>query len=170
MKITEIRVKLVDGDPTRQRLRAFCSLTFDNAFVVRDLKVLEGNQGYFVAMPSRKMTFRCPNCRQRNAIGSNYCSQCGVSLAGFDPCANMTDVSISFIRSIRRLATLFTALLSTPTSRKKSSRRGPATSRTTIIFSRSRRGRRRDGFPVLCGASTCTAVCARQTANLTPGK
>ena len=55
MKITEIRVKLVDGDPTRQRLRAFCSLTFDNAFVVRDLKVLEGNQGYFVAMPSRKM-------------------------------------------------------------------------------------------------------------------
>ena len=95
MKITEIRVKLVDGDPTRQRLRAFCSLTFDNAFVVRDLKVLEGNQGYFVAMPSRKMTFRCPNCRQRNAIGSNYCSQCGVSLAGFDPCANMTDVSPS---------------------------------------------------------------------------
>ena len=95
MKITEIRVKLVDGDPTRQRLRAFCSLTFDNAFVIRDLKVLEGNQGYFVAMPSRKMTFRCPNCRQRNAIGSNYCSQCGVSLAGFDPCANMTDMSPS---------------------------------------------------------------------------
>ncbi|MBQ4204646.1 MAG: SpoVG family protein, partial [Thermoguttaceae bacterium] len=95
MKITEIRVKLVDGDPTRQRLRAFCSLTFDNAFVVRDLKVLEGNQGYFVAMPSRKMTFRCPNCRQRNAIGSNYCSQCGMALAGFDPCGNMTDVSPS---------------------------------------------------------------------------
>ncbi|MBQ2849181.1 MAG: SpoVG family protein, partial [Thermoguttaceae bacterium] len=57
MTITEIRIKLIDGDHSRQRLRAFCSITFDAAFVVRDLKILEGNQGYFVAMPSRKLAF-----------------------------------------------------------------------------------------------------------------
>ncbi|MBP5621700.1 MAG: septation protein SpoVG family protein [Thermoguttaceae bacterium] len=81
MRITEIRVKLIEGDVSRQRLRAFCSITFDNAFVVRDLKILEGNQGYFVAMPSRKMSIRCPNCRQKNTVGSNFCSQCGFELA-----------------------------------------------------------------------------------------
>ncbi|MDD3590224.1 MAG: SpoVG family protein [Thermoguttaceae bacterium] len=80
MRITEIRVKLIDGDESRQRLRAFCTLAFDNAFVVRDLKILEGSQGYFVAMPSRKLTIRCPGCRQKNSVGSNYCSQCGCDL------------------------------------------------------------------------------------------
>ncbi len=80
MTITEIRIKLIDGDHSRQRLRAFCSITFDAAFVVRDLKILEGNQGYFVAMPSRKLAFRCPVCRQKNSVGSNFCNHCGNNL------------------------------------------------------------------------------------------
>lgn len=95
MRITEIRIKLIDGDPTRQRLRAFCSITFDNAFVVRDLKILEGNQGYFVAMPSRKLTFRCPNCRQKNTVASNFCTHCGMNLTQVDPYANMVGMSAS---------------------------------------------------------------------------
>lgn len=82
MTITEIRIKLIDGDHSRQRLRAFCSITFDAAFVVRDLKILEGNQGYFIAMPSRKLAFRCPACRQKNSVGSNFCSFCGNDLKG----------------------------------------------------------------------------------------
>lgn len=95
MRITEIRIKLINGDPTRQRLRAFCSITFDNAFVVRDLKILEGNQGYFVAMPSRKLTFRCPICGQKNVVGSNFCFHCGMNLTDVDPYREMASSSLS---------------------------------------------------------------------------
>ena len=50
MEITEIRIKLKDDG----KLRAFARLTFDDCFVVRGLKVIEGSNGMFVAMPSRK--------------------------------------------------------------------------------------------------------------------
>lgn len=53
MNITEVRVRKVNGDG---KLKAFASITIDNAFVVHDLKVIEGKKGYFVAMPSRKTT------------------------------------------------------------------------------------------------------------------
>jgi stage V sporulation protein G len=56
MDITEVRIKLMEE--SEDRLRAFCSITFDQAFVVRDLKIIEGTNGPFVAMPSRKMTAR----------------------------------------------------------------------------------------------------------------
>src|SRR5262249_13956330 len=55
--ITEVRIKLCEEN--NERLLAFCSVTFDNAFVVRDLKIIEGTKGVFVAMPSRKLTDRC---------------------------------------------------------------------------------------------------------------
>ena len=51
--VTEVRVKLTD-DP-RNKLKAYCSITIDQAFVVRDLKIIEGHRGPFVAMPSRKL-------------------------------------------------------------------------------------------------------------------
>ncbi len=57
MEITEVRIKLMEE--SEDRLRAFCSITFDNCFVVRDLKIIEGSHGPFVAMPSRKLTHRC---------------------------------------------------------------------------------------------------------------
>jgi len=50
MEITEVRLTLRSED----RLKAFVSITFDNAFVVRGLKVIDGNTGLFVAMPSRR--------------------------------------------------------------------------------------------------------------------
>lgn len=78
MKITEIRIKLMD-EPG-ERLKAFCSITFDDSFVVRDLKIIEGAGGLFVAMPSRKLTARCPACRTKNHLRAQYCSQCGIRL------------------------------------------------------------------------------------------
>ena len=60
MEVTEVRIKLVEEN--NERLHAFCSVTFDNEFVVRDLKIIEGTKGLFVAMPSRKLTDRCPHC------------------------------------------------------------------------------------------------------------
>ena len=81
MEITEIRIKLL---PSRQafedRLRAFCTVTFDNSFVVRDLKIIEGQNGFFVAMPSRKLTARCPRCSAKNHMRARYCNDCGAHL------------------------------------------------------------------------------------------
>ena len=75
MDITEVRIKLMEE--SEDRLRAFCSITFDHCFVVRDLKIIEGSHGPFVAMPSRKLSNRCGRCGNKNHIRSNYCNNCG---------------------------------------------------------------------------------------------
>jgi Uncharacterized protein, involved in the regulation of septum location len=51
MKITEIRIHLMG----EERLKAFASVTFDDSFVVRNMKVVEGAKGVFLCMPSRKL-------------------------------------------------------------------------------------------------------------------
>ncbi|MBD3380332.1 MAG: hypothetical protein GF408_07725 [Candidatus Omnitrophica bacterium] len=78
MKITEVRIF-----PTESRdgkLKAFATMTFDDWFVVRNVKVIQGNNGLFVAMPSRKAMDSCPKCRTKNARGSNFCNECGAKL------------------------------------------------------------------------------------------
>ena len=50
MEVTEVKVFPVQED----RLKAYVTITFDHCFVVRDLKVINGNNGLFVAMPSKK--------------------------------------------------------------------------------------------------------------------
>jgi stage V sporulation protein G len=76
--ITEVRIKLCEEN--NERLLAFCSVTFDNAFVVRDLKIIEGTKGVFVAMPSRKLTDRCTHCSSKNHLRARYCNSCGHKL------------------------------------------------------------------------------------------
>ncbi len=78
MVITEVRIKLCEMNS--ERLLAFCSVTFDNAFVVRDLKIIEGTKGMFVAMPSRKLTDRCVKCTCKNHLRARFCNQCGAKL------------------------------------------------------------------------------------------
>lgn len=58
MKITEVKVY-----PAKEsgRLKAYATIVFDNSFIIRDLKVIEGEKGFFVSMPSRRRkdgTFR----------------------------------------------------------------------------------------------------------------
>src|SRR4029453_9187142 len=79
--ITEVRIKLMEegNHNGNERLQAFCSITFDDAFVVRDLKIIEGTKGSFVAMPSRKLTDRCL-CGTKNPLRSRYCTHCGRQL------------------------------------------------------------------------------------------
>jgi stage V sporulation protein G len=79
MQITEVRIKLMD-DP-HERLMAFCSVTLDGCFVIRDLKLIQGKSGPFVAMPSRKLTDRCPRCHMKNHLRAAYCNQCGARLS-----------------------------------------------------------------------------------------
>ena len=80
MVITEVRIKLMEDHNENERLQAFCSVTFDNAFVVRDLKIIEGTKGSFVAMPSRKLTDRCLQCGCKNHLRARFCNQCGGKL------------------------------------------------------------------------------------------
>ena len=79
MEITEVRAKLVSNKD--DRLKAFCSITMDNEFVVRDIKIIEGTNGYFVAMPSRKMSDHCEKCGGKNHLRSRFCNNCGTGLS-----------------------------------------------------------------------------------------
>ena len=78
MEITEVRIKLMEE--AGERLQGFCSITFDNCFVIRDLKIIDGTNGPFVAMPSRKLTAHCPACGAKNHLRAAYCNQCGQRL------------------------------------------------------------------------------------------
>jgi len=78
MEITEVRVVLKDSPD--KKLKAYATVTFDNAFVVRNIKVIEGTSGLFIAMPSRKVKQPCPKCNFKNELRSKYCNQCGAQL------------------------------------------------------------------------------------------
>ncbi len=78
MEITEVKVKLM-SDKT-DRLLAFCSITLDGEFVIRDLKIIDGTRGRFVAMPSRKLADKCPRCSGKNHLRAAYCNDCGAKL------------------------------------------------------------------------------------------
>ena len=78
MEITEVRISLRDNEG--KRLKAYATVTFDNSFVVRNIKVVEGNSGLFVAMPAKKMKQFCPRCGKKVDVGSHYCNHCGVQL------------------------------------------------------------------------------------------
>ncbi len=75
MEITNVRVRLADG--VNERLCGYCTVTFDNEFVVRDLRIIVGDKGLFVAMPSRKGQRRCPRCGMKNSYQAKFCCECG---------------------------------------------------------------------------------------------
>ena len=78
MEISEIRVFLKEGQD--KKLKAYTTVTFDNVFVVRNIKVIQGASGLFIAMPSRKLKSPCPKCSFKNEVGSKFCNQCGGNL------------------------------------------------------------------------------------------
>ncbi len=80
MEITEIRVFVREGQD--KKLKAYATATFDHVFVVRNIKVIQGTGGLFIAMPSRKLKMICPGCHFKNEVGSRFCNQCGGKLTG----------------------------------------------------------------------------------------
>ncbi len=78
MEITDVRIKLTEEPGNR--LQAFCSITVDECFVIRDLKIIDGSNGPFVAMPTRKLTSHCPQCGAKNHLHASYCNECGLKL------------------------------------------------------------------------------------------
>jgi stage V sporulation protein G len=75
MNITDVQVNLVNAKD--DKLRAFCTITFNDEFVIRDIKVIEGTKGPFVAMPSRKVMDHCPKCHGKNHLRAKFCNNCG---------------------------------------------------------------------------------------------
>ncbi len=78
MKITDVKVRLLESK--NDRLKAFCSIILDNEFVIKDIKVIQGAKGMFVAMPSRKLADKCAVCGTKNHLRARYCCQCGKKL------------------------------------------------------------------------------------------
>ncbi len=89
MEITEVRVALHESDARphgqsgagcsegrigQKRLKAYATLTFDSCFVVRNIKIIEGKNGLFVAMPSRKPKVPCGKCALKVDAGGRYCT------------------------------------------------------------------------------------------------
>ena len=83
MEITDVRIKLVEK--SAERLMAFCSITIDNAFVIRDLKLIGGPHGLFVAMPSRKLCIHCGKCNSKNPLKAAFCNACGNKIRQHPP-------------------------------------------------------------------------------------
>ena len=52
MKVTDVRIRKVSDEG---KMKSVVSITFDNEFVVHDIKIIDGQNGLFIAMPSRKM-------------------------------------------------------------------------------------------------------------------
>lgn len=90
MEITEVRVAVREGSfrpsggeghGADRRLKGYATVTFDRCFVVRSIKIIEGKNGLFVAMPSHKPKVACGRCRFKNDLGGRYCVQCGSALS-----------------------------------------------------------------------------------------
>ena len=79
MDITEVRIFPKEGKD--KKLKAYAAVTFDSVFVVRNIKIIEGSKGLFVAMPSRKLRESCASCGFTNPVKSKFCNECGKAIA-----------------------------------------------------------------------------------------
>ena len=79
MEITDVRI-FVKEPSGESKLKAYATITFDRSFVVRNVKVIEGTKGLFIAMPSERSKEPCPKCGSRNVLRSRFCNQCGTAL------------------------------------------------------------------------------------------
>jgi stage V sporulation protein G len=98
MEITEVKIFLKES--VDKKLKAYATITIDDCFVVRNVKVIEGNKGLFVAMPSRKLREACPKCNFRNPVRSKFCNFCGSSLPTTDPRQKTEEERLSEHRDI----------------------------------------------------------------------
>ncbi len=79
LNITHVNVRR-SGLPSN-KLKAYCSITIDGCFMVRGIKLIEGTNGMFLAMPSRNPGADCPRCRHKNPSRMAYCGKCGNPIA-----------------------------------------------------------------------------------------
>lgn len=99
--ITEVTVKLAaTNDPGRPRLLAYASVTLGGVLAVHDLKVIDGREGLFVAMPSKPMTVRC-GCGRKCPATEHDCPACGEKLPPPVSGKRFTDVAHPICQEFR---------------------------------------------------------------------
>lgn len=76
VEVTDVRIFLRNPE-AGSKLKAYATITFDGCFVVRNVKVIEGSKGLFVAMPSERAKTPCPKCGFRNVVRCRFCNRCG---------------------------------------------------------------------------------------------
>jgi stage V sporulation protein G len=84
MMITDVRIKLASEEDKGDCL-AYCQIVFDDMFIVNDIKVIRSTKGTTVAMPSRKLSSKCPHCRFKNMLKAKFCNNCGKRLLTIRP-------------------------------------------------------------------------------------
>ena len=78
MVITDVRIRLItEGN---DRLLAICAVEMDDEFVIWGIKVIQGRNGLFVAMPDSKVMDCCPKCHGKNHLRAHFCNKCGKKL------------------------------------------------------------------------------------------
>ena len=76
LNISDVRVNLAAGTDA-DKLKAYCSITIDECFMVRGIRLIDGAKGMFVAMPSRKTQLSCDDCGHKNPVSNGFCGKCG---------------------------------------------------------------------------------------------
>ena len=79
MQITDVRIKLSDNPA--EKVKAWTSVEIDRQLAIRDIKVIDAGDGLFLAMPCRKTTDRCQQCKGKNQNTARWCNWCGKQLA-----------------------------------------------------------------------------------------
>ncbi len=72
--VTEVRIKLITN---HAKLLGFADVVIDKCFIIHEVKIVNGNKGVFINMPSRKI---CDRCGKSNALLARWCNWCGVEL------------------------------------------------------------------------------------------
>ena len=77
-QITDVKISL--NPEGNSKFKAIASMILDNVFVVKEIKIIDGEKGLFVAMPCMQITKRCPKCGKKNPVQNRYCANCGKTL------------------------------------------------------------------------------------------
>ncbi len=78
MNITKVEITPAPyEDP---KFMGYANIVIDDDFIIKDIKIIKSLKGYFIAMPSREKTDRCPECSAHNSLRNMFCGACGVQL------------------------------------------------------------------------------------------
>ncbi|MEZ6092940.1 MAG: septation protein SpoVG family protein [Pirellulaceae bacterium] len=78
MEISDIRFSKHESKAANNvQLKGYCSVTFDQSFVVHDVRILKSAEKHIIARPNQRRQTNCSVCYSKNAAASNYCSHCG---------------------------------------------------------------------------------------------
>lgn len=97
MDITDIRIFI--PNMRDKRLLGFATLTLGGVFVIKEIRILDGRDGWFISMPARKKDSRCDKCKLKNHLQAIYCNHCGVLLPT-QPIMNMDGTRRLFYEDI----------------------------------------------------------------------